>query len=59
MDENSLEKLNNEFHVKVKTPMCFLFSHCPLLTGKFCQNVHPMLKKSVRYKGVRHIEVFL
>ena len=66
-DEKSLEELDNELHVKemceTKTSMCFLFSQpiigCPLLRGKFYLKCSTSAKKSVRYKSVRYIEVFL
>ena len=70
-DEESLEDLGNELHVKemreTKTFMCFLFSQpvigCPLLIN-FTKNLHSVLKKvsaitNVRYKSVHYIEVFL
>ena len=48
---------------KTKTSVCFLFSQpiigCPLLIGKFWLNCSPGTQKSVRYEGVRFIEVFL
>ena len=55
MDENNLEKLNNELHVKVKN--CVKQKHscvfqffrtmigCPLLTGKFSAKCSPVAQK--------------
>ena len=55
MDENSLEKLDNELHVKVnkcvkqKYPCVFYFPNqtgCPLLARKFCPKYSPGAQKN-------------
>ena len=47
--KNSLEKLGNEFHVKVKKCVKQKYVGCPLLKGKFYPKYLRGAQKSVRY----------